>query len=153
VSQLSPFIEETAKFALSGSNVACHIDLPEGLWPCDYDRNQIGQVIDNIVINAQQAMPGGGAVHIRAANVTLGDGERPPLRPGNYVKISIVDTGTGMPSDMLPRIFDPFYTTKPKGHGLGLHRHPPPRQHRGGVRDGQRQHLPRLSPGQLGWSA
>jgi PAS domain S-box-containing protein len=120
VSELAPFIEETAKFALSGSNVACHVDLPEGLWACDYDKNQIGQVIDNIVINAQQAMPSGGAIDIRAANVTLGDGERPPLRPGNYVKISIVDTGIGMPSDMLPRIFDPFYTTKPKGHGLGL---------------------------------
>jgi PAS domain S-box-containing protein len=120
VSELAPFLQEATRFALSGSNVACHFDLPADLWTCDYDRNQIGQVIDNIVINAVQAMPNGGSLQVAAANVTLDKGAHPTLPPGRYVKISLTDTGVGMPKEMLPRIFDPFYTTKPKGHGLGL---------------------------------
>jgi len=117
---LFPFIEETVKFALSGSNVSPRFSIPEDLWLCNFDKNQIGQVIDNLVINAQQAMPSGGVIEISACNVTFGEKEHPVLQRGRYVKISITDTGIGIPKELLPKIFDPFFTTKTKGHGLGL---------------------------------
>jgi len=117
---LIPFIQEVAQFALSGSNISCKFFLMKNLWPCNIDKNQIGQVIDNIIINAQQAMPSGGAIEIAAENIALGEKEHPPLAKGNYVKASIKDFGIGIPKDILLRIFDPFYTTKTKGHGLGL---------------------------------
>jgi PAS domain S-box-containing protein len=117
---LLPLIQETAQFALSGSNISCRFDLAEDVWPCNIDKNQIGQVIDNIVINAQQAMPNGGTIEITAQNISLGENEHVTRVKGNYVKVSIKDFGTGIPKDIMPRIFDPFYTTKTKGHGLGL---------------------------------
>ncbi len=118
--RLMPLLEETAKFALSGSNVSCRFAIPDDVWPCEYDGNQIGQVISNIVINAQQAMPEGGTIEIEAANVR--SAEKPPavLPVGNYVRIGIKDGGIGIPPKILPKIFDPFFTTKAKGHGLGL---------------------------------
>jgi PAS domain S-box-containing protein len=113
-------IQDTAHFALSGSNVSCSFDLVEGLLMCNIDKNQICQVIDNIVINAQQAMPEGGTVMISAKNVSIAETEHPILSKGNYVKVSFKDSGIGISKKILPRIFDPFFTTKPKGHGLGL---------------------------------
>jgi PAS domain S-box-containing protein len=120
ITPLAPFIEETVSFALSGSNISCRFDLTQNLRPCNIDKNQIGQVLDNIVINAVQAMPGGGAIEISAINLSLGEDEHPPLTKGDYVKVSIKDFGVGIPKEIMPRIFDPFYTTKIKGHGLGL---------------------------------
>lgn len=120
IDSLSPFIEETALFALSGSNFSCQFDISKDLWSCCFDKNQMGQVIDNIVINAMQSKKDGGQIEIFARNVVLGDKEYFTLPAGNYVKISIHDSGTGIPPEILPRIFDPFYTTKEKGHGLGL---------------------------------
>jgi PAS domain S-box/PAS domain S-box len=120
ITPLIPFIQETVQFALSGSNISCKFLLAENLWQCNIDKDQIGQVIDNIVINAQQAMPNGGAIELMAENITLGEKGYSPLVKGNYVKISIKDYGIGIPKDIIPRIFDPFYTTKLKGHGLGL---------------------------------
>lgn len=117
---LFPIIQETAQFALSGSNISCRYDIAKNLWPCIIDKNQICQVIDNIIINAQQAMPAGGTVEMSARNISLGDKEHQMLQKGNYVKISINDQGVGISKKMLSRIFDPFFTTKPKGHGLGL---------------------------------
>jgi PAS domain S-box-containing protein len=117
---LFPFIQEAAQFALSGSSVSCRFDVADDLRPCNIDLNQISQVIDNIVINAQQAMPGGGAIEIAARNISFNEKGHPLLAKGDYVKISIKDSGIGIPKDILPRIFDPFYTTKIKGHGLGL---------------------------------
>jgi two-component system, cell cycle sensor histidine kinase and response regulator CckA len=117
---LVPFIREAALFAMSGSSISCRFHLPDDLRPCNIDKNQIGQVIDNIVINAQQAMPNGGAVEIAAVNVSFSEKEHPPLERGDYVKVSIKDSGIGIPKDIMSRIFDPFYTTKIKGHGLGL---------------------------------
>jgi PAS domain S-box-containing protein len=117
---LAPLVHEAAQFALSGSNIACTYALPDDLWLCSIDRNQISQVIDNIVINAQQAMPNGGAIDITARNLTLAAGDHPLLAAGNYVGVSIKDCGIGIPKDVLPRVFDPFYTTKTRGHGLGL---------------------------------
>ena len=85
---LFPFVQETVQFALSGTNVSSDFDIHEDLWNCSYDRNQFGQVIDNLVINAQQAMPVGGTVSISARNVTFGKEEHPLAAKGNYVRIS-----------------------------------------------------------------
>jgi PAS domain S-box-containing protein len=120
LNKLTPFIEETVKFALSGSNVSYQYFINGNLWACEYDSNQMSQVIGNIVINAMQAMPEGGPVEIRAENFTISENAHPTLPCGNYVKISITDSGIGMPKKILPKIFDPFFTTKSKGHGLGL---------------------------------
>ncbi len=117
---LGPVIKESATFALSGSTVTCEFKIAEDLWTADFDRGQIEQIIDNLVINAQQAMPSGGRITIGAQNVTLKNGDNPLLKPGNYIRISIKDTGIGMPANLLQRIFDPFFTTKHKGNGLGL---------------------------------
>lgn len=120
VSPLFPFVQNSAQFALSGSNVSSRFDIEDGLWAANFDKNQIGQVIDNLVINAQQAMPLGGTITLSARNVTLEEKEHPVLKKGDYVKISVVDTGIGISKDLQKRIFDPFFTTKAKGHGLGL---------------------------------
>jgi len=117
---LFPLVRETVQFALSGSNVSCRFDVPDDLWPCDFDKGQISQVIDNIVINAMQAMPGGGTIEISAGNVALQAKQHLTLPAGGYVKISIRDDGTGIPKEIRHRIFDPFYSTKAKGHGIGL---------------------------------
>jgi PAS domain S-box-containing protein len=117
---LEPFIEEAVKFALSGSNVSARFSFTEGLWQCEIDKNQIGQVIDNIVINAVQAMPDGGSIEIYAENVTFTQNQHIALQAGNFVKISIEDHGIGIPKEVIAKIFDPFFTTKHKGHGLGL---------------------------------
>jgi len=120
ITPLTPFIQETAQFALSGSNISCRFSLADDLRQCNIDKDQIAQVIDNIVINAQQAMPDGGTIEISAANLSFKEKEHPPLSGGDYVRVSIKDAGIGIPKEILPRIFDPFYTTKLKGHGLGL---------------------------------
>jgi PAS domain S-box-containing protein len=117
--RLPQFIRDTAQFALSGSKISCQFRIPD-IWMCEFDRNQIGQVIDNIIINAQQAMPDGGTIEVEATNETFDTKAHASLAAGAYVKISIKDHGIGMPHEMLPKIFDPFYTTKSKGHGLGL---------------------------------
>jgi PAS domain S-box-containing protein len=120
IDDLFPFVQENTHFALSGSTVSCTFTIQENLWPCNFDKNQIGQVIDNIVINAQQAMPGGGTIEMSAENVSFKEKKHPALSLGDYVRISIKDHGIGIPKEIMPRIFDPFYTTKTKGHGLGL---------------------------------
>ncbi len=120
VGHLFPFVEETIRFALSGANVACTFEVAEGLWPGNYDRNQIAQVLENLAINALHAMPHGGTLEVRARNVRLLERERGELPAGAYVRLSLTDTGTGIPPEILSHIFDPFFTTKPKGHGLGL---------------------------------
>jgi PAS domain S-box-containing protein len=117
---LGPVVREDAQFALSGSSVSCSFDIAEDLWPCDFDENQIGQVVHNIVLNAVQAMPTGGSMTVTAANSELGPGEIPQLKEGRYVKLCFSDTGIGIPQSILQHIFDPFFTTKQKGNGLGL---------------------------------
>jgi two-component system, cell cycle sensor histidine kinase and response regulator CckA len=119
-SRLFPFVKETVAFALSGTNLARSFDVPEDLWPSEYDQRQLEQAIDNIVINAHQAMPQGGIIKVTASNVVLTAGAHPVLPAGNYVRISIADQGVGIPPESLPRIFDPFFTTKEHGNGLGL---------------------------------
>ncbi|MFZ2958786.1 MAG: PAS domain S-box protein [Candidatus Ozemobacteraceae bacterium] len=119
-SELGPLIRESASFALSGSKIACDYAIAKDLWLADFDKNQIGQVIDNLVINAQQAMPLGGRIVISAKNIVIKGGENRFLKAGMFIKLSITDTGIGIPPDLLKCIFDPFFSTKQKGHGLGL---------------------------------
>lgn len=113
-------IEDTALFSLRGSATRCVFHLADGLWPGIADEGQISQVISNLVINADQAMNGSGQVTIGAVNVVINDGESLPLQPGNYVKISVSDQGPGIPRKDLSKIFDPYFTTKENGSGLGL---------------------------------
>ncbi len=120
VGRLFPFVQETAQFALSGSNVTCRFDIADDIWDCRFDRNQIGQVVDNLIINAKQAMPSGGSIDMTARNITLGPEDHPAISRGDYIKIAITDQGIGIPRENLARIFDPFFTTKKHGHGLGL---------------------------------
>lgn len=119
IDRLVPFIQDTTHFALSGSKVSCEFNIENGLWMCEFDKNRIGQVIDNLVINAKQAMPDGGRIIISAINVVVNKNNA-MLTEGKYVKISVNDNGPGIPEEIQPRIFDPFFTTKPGGHGLGL---------------------------------
>jgi len=117
---IAELLRETAAFALRGSDVRCELSLPDELRPVKVDQGQISQVINNLIINADQAMPDGGIIHVRAENVILGADQGLPLPAGSYVKISIEDQGTGIAEKHLPKIFDPYFTTKQKGSGLGL---------------------------------
>jgi CheY-like chemotaxis protein/anti-sigma regulatory factor (Ser/Thr protein kinase) len=113
-------VEESCKFALHGSNIKSEFHQTSKPWTVDVDEGQISQVISNIVINAKQAMPEGGIIAIQFENTVIGPGNESRLRPGRYVKISIKDQGSGIPKEHLPRIFDPYFTTKEAGNGLGL---------------------------------
>ncbi|HTG02124.1 MAG TPA: PAS domain S-box protein [Nitrospirota bacterium] len=114
-------VRSAARFALSGSRSLCRFSLDGDLWPVDADENQIGQVIQNIVMNADQAMPGGGVVTVSARNVDLSDAPETGVPgPGRWVEVRIRDTGAGIPGERLPRIFEPYFTTKDSGSGLGL---------------------------------
>ncbi len=118
---LRPIIENSAKFTLSGSRSGLRMNLPEDLWQAEADGGQLGQVIQNIVLNADQAMPVGGTVKVTAANIAKGDASLPlGLTQADYVMIAIRDTGVGIPEQYLNKIFDPYFTTKEKGSGLGL---------------------------------
>jgi signal transduction histidine kinase/ActR/RegA family two-component response regulator len=111
---------DSASFALSGSNVKCEFDLPADIRPIEVDEGQISQVINNVIINADHAMREGGLIRVRARNITVAPTDGFPLRNGNYVQISVEDHGNGISAEYLPKIFDPYFTTKPKGSGLGL---------------------------------
>ncbi len=117
---ISDLISDSSEFALRGSNVRCINRFADDLWHVDIDEGQISQVINNLIINASQAMPKGGSIAISAENATLKAGEVPPLPAGRYVKVSVRDQGTGISEANLPHIFDPYFTTKPGGSGLGL---------------------------------
>jgi len=118
---LAPLVENAAKFALSGSRSGLALDIAPDLWSVDADSGQIGQVVQNIVLNADQAMPGGGRIVITARNIAADDGELPQsLGARDHVLLAITDSGIGIPEQDLNRIFDPYFTTKEKGNGLGL---------------------------------
>lgn len=111
---------ESSLFALSGSAVSCRFTSQQNLWNCEYDENQISQVIDNIVRNAQQSMPMGGSVDVSVSNCLIDSDAHAVLQRGEYLKICIKDYGIGMPKEIISKIFDPFFTTKHTGRGLGL---------------------------------
>ncbi|MCL6584339.1 MAG: PAS domain S-box protein [bacterium] len=121
---ISRLLIEAANLALSGSRVKSEFFLPDDLWWAEIDEGQISQVINNVIINARQAMPRGGTVRIWAENMVVGtlDADRglPLPQGGRFVKISIQDQGPGIPQEYLQKIFDPYFTTKQGGIGLGL---------------------------------
>jgi len=117
---LPGIITEAAGFSLRGSRVLHELSIAADLLPVEADEGQMMQVFNNVLINADQAMPAGGIIRIAAGNVTLGPGEVPSLAAGRYVAITVSDEGTGIPREHLDKIFDPYFTTKQRGSGLGL---------------------------------
>ena len=126
VASVKELIEDTVGFCLSGSNANYRLEIPDDLMASTIDKGQIDQVINNLLINALQAMPAGGTITVTAENCIIKEGNGSPeamhhgLRPGNYVKVSVKDEGVGIPAKDLEKIFDPYFTTKPQGSGLGL---------------------------------
>ena len=121
---LSGLVQESVRLALSGSKVRCEFSLAEDLWLAEVDEAQIRQVIRSIALNAREAMPEGGVLRVRAENVVLKTSEHLSLAAGHYVQISLADQGHGISPADLPKIFDPYFSTKQrgerKGMGLGL---------------------------------
>jgi CheY-like chemotaxis protein len=117
---LEPVLKEATELGLSGSAVKCIFNFSPGLWYAKADAGQISQVFYNLVINAREAMVEGGVLAIAAVNFPTGTDSEMPLPEGKYIKISVSDTGPGIPPEVQQQIFDPFYTTKPHGTGLGL---------------------------------
>jgi CheY-like chemotaxis protein len=117
---LPKLVKDAAKFSLRGSNVRCDFSISEDLLPVEVDEGQIGQVINNLVLNADHAMPEGGIIEICINNIALAENNKLSLPAGAYLKLSFQDYGVGIPPDYLPKIFDPYFTTKHKGSGLGL---------------------------------
>src|SRR5712692_5530594 len=120
---IGKLIEDTVSFSLRGSHSRSEFQLGADLWPAEIDPGQISQVIGNLVVNADQAMPNGGTLYVSCENFRYNANTTPAvpdLPPGDYIRISIRDEGVGIPEQYLKRIFDPYFTTKPKGNGLGL---------------------------------
>lgn len=118
--ELGPFILEVSKSALIGSNILYTLNISEKLWQCSFDKDQISQVIEYIIINASEAVTSEGAIEISATNISFKEKAHSILLKGNFVRISIKDNGVGISKEILPQIFDPFFTTKEKNGGLGL---------------------------------
>lgn len=108
------------RLALSDTQSTCEYILPDDLWHIEADESQIGQVITNLFLNADQSMPNGGTITVHCENVSIDEKQNLPLKNGRYVKISITDQGIGIPNEHRNKIFDPYFTTKLKGRGLGL---------------------------------
>jgi PAS domain S-box-containing protein len=116
---LAKLLRESVEFALRGSNCLYRFEIPDDIWPVLADSDQLSQVMNNLIINASQSMPGGGTITITAANFDH-SGEDLPLEPGRYVRVTCSDQGSGIPAEHLPFVFDPYFTTKKTGNGLGL---------------------------------
>ncbi len=117
---LEKLLRDTANFALRGSNIIPEFDIEEGLWQSEFDEAQMGQVLNNLVINGRQAMQRGGVIKISACNVEGASVSMPALGHGRFVRITVADSGEGIPERHLPHIYDPYFTTKTNGTGLGL---------------------------------
>ena len=118
--RLGPLLEDLVGFDLSGSNVRPVISQEDGLWAAHVDKGQIHQVFSNLTINARQSMPDGGQLRVILENADINDDAVPGLEPGRYVRILVKDEGTGIEEKYLDQIFDPFFSTKQSGRGLGL---------------------------------
>jgi CheY-like chemotaxis protein len=120
---LNQILESSANlFGRTKKEITIHKRLQKDLWVVEADRGQIEQVLLNLYVNAWQAMPGGGRLYLESRNVNLDENavKAYGLKVGRYVRISVTDTGTGIPAKDLRRIFDPFFTTKGMGRGTGL---------------------------------
>jgi len=120
VTDIKPLLYDSAHFALRGSPINCEMSIAKDLWPVEIDEGQIIQVIHNLVLNAQQAMPDGGTIKVIAKNVSEEEKDASPLQGKKHIVFSVEDHGPGIPKDIINKIFDPFFTTKQKGSGLGL---------------------------------
>ncbi len=117
---LAPLIRDTVDLVFSGSSCRCTVHLAPDLWPAFIDDNQLSQVLNNLLINAVQAMPDKGTATVVADNVELTAERHGRLEPGPYVELKLADTGAGIAPEHMDRVFDPYFTTKPAGSGLGL---------------------------------
>ena len=117
---IGALIKEITRFDLSGSNVLPVFDIDSHLWMVEADQGQMQQVFSNLAINANEAMPQGGHLFISMCNTELPPSAPADLPPGRYIKITVRDEGCGIPPDQIKRIFDPYYSTKQTGNGLGL---------------------------------
>ena len=116
-------IQDTVSFSLRGTHSRSEFTFGADLWPAEIDPGQISQVIGNLVVNADQAMPNGGTLRVTCDNFIYNSDTVPTvpdLQPGDYIRVKIRDEGVGIPEDYMKRIFDPYFTTKAKGNGLGL---------------------------------
>lgn len=121
---LVPVLREALQSIPAGSNIECRTFLSEDLWHARIDSVQIRQVFESMIMNALEAMPGGGTVELRAGNAVIREENSADIRPGKYIKVSLKDTGGGIAKEDIGRIFDPYFTTKSgsgkKGLGAGL---------------------------------
>jgi PAS domain S-box-containing protein len=117
---IQEIVQESVAFAARGSNIICKNEADADLWAVEADEGQISQVFNNLVINAIQAMPKGGSLSTRAWNCMVTEGMSLPVRPGRYVHITVADSGSGIAAEHIGKIFDPYFTTKKDGSGLGL---------------------------------
>jgi CheY-like chemotaxis protein len=119
VLQPRSLIEETSSFVARGAQVQCELNIAADLWDTEADANQLAQAINNIVMNAVEATPAGGKIVVQAQNVHL-TSRHNQMAPGDYLCVSVRDSGPGISAENLKRIFDPFFTTKKQARGLGL---------------------------------
>jgi PAS domain S-box-containing protein len=117
---IASFIEEVVRFDLSGSNVKLEFSAAPELWKARVDKAQIAQVFSNLTSNANQAMPHGGHLYVSLENCTLQDGSLPGLAAGDYLRCTVRDEGVGIAPGDLDKIFDPYFSTRREGSGLGL---------------------------------
>ena len=117
---MAEYVQEAVNFALRGSKLKAEFFIPADIWPVDFDQNQFQQVIHNLVINADQAMPEGGILEVGMGNKTITAGEGIALPEGRYVEIWFTDQGIGIPKENISNVFDPFYTSRSGASGLGL---------------------------------
>lgn len=117
---LREVLSDNLSFCLRGSSVESTLDTDENLQFVSGDRGQVSQVVQNLLINAVQAMPDGGRISVTARNMTTDGMDSTPLTPGDYVEVTVADSGPGIAEEDLPRVFEPYYTTKSTGTGLGL---------------------------------
>jgi PAS domain S-box-containing protein len=119
VIELRPVVENAVKLALSGARIGFSLQVDEDLCAVEADEGQIGRVVQNLVLNAEQAMPLGGRIEVLVRNAPARGGDAAAVGPG-AVEISVRDSGIGIPPELLPRIFEPYFTNKERGSGLGL---------------------------------
>ncbi len=120
VTSIKHLVDESLSFVLRGSNVKGIVDIPDSVHALEADEGQMTQVFHNIIINATQAMPGGGVLAVSARNELLNEKNAFSLPPGPYLRLTFIDQGCGIPTDDLKKIFDPYFTTKSTGSGMGL---------------------------------
>jgi signal transduction histidine kinase len=113
-------IKDSVKLAMSGSRISCEVNISDDLWPVNADKGQLAQVISNLIINANQSMTSSGTIKVTADNKEVQKSDVLSIKEGKYVKIMVADQGEGISHENLQKIFDPYFTTKEKGTGLGL---------------------------------